>query len=195
MKGFICCMAALCLLLSGCARPAPEQAADGAAWEESWTTLGGVLGVEDPGHGLVLMDNNTALTASDMYLACWSVGDSIPYENEEGTEVRLYDGQLYLLLSGHSSPQEAEKEVEEWRSMAEDQYAVDDSWSDICSGQTFTMLTCTYTAETNPFDHGISAYGTWGNYAISVEFSCRDTFTGDVKEILTDFLNGFHYAA
>ena len=75
MKRFICCLAVLCLLLTGCAKSIPESAADGAAWDKGWTTLGGVLGVEEPGHDLELRDNNEALSVSDMYLASWTIGE------------------------------------------------------------------------------------------------------------------------
>ena len=44
MKKILVCL--LALLLAGCAKAAPERAADGASWNESWITLGGVLGVE-----------------------------------------------------------------------------------------------------------------------------------------------------
>ena len=82
MKRFTVCLLALCLLLSGCAKTAPEKAADGAAWDESWTTLGGVLGVEEPGHDLELRDNNEALSVTDMYLASWTIGEGAPYVND-----------------------------------------------------------------------------------------------------------------
>ena len=100
MKQFICCLAALCLLLAGCAQSAPEQAADGAAWDESWTTLGGVLGVEAPGHDLTLQDNKDALSIAGMYLASWTIGEGAPYTNEDGDEVVLYPAQLDVLVYG-----------------------------------------------------------------------------------------------
>ena len=62
MKRLICGLAVLCLLLSGCGKSAPATAADGSDWDERWTTLGGVLGAEEPGHNLVLRDNKDALS-------------------------------------------------------------------------------------------------------------------------------------
>ena len=47
MKKLICCGLFLCLMLSGCAKDAPQTAADGTSWDESWTTLGSVLGMEE----------------------------------------------------------------------------------------------------------------------------------------------------
>lgn len=107
MKKFICCATALCLLLAGCARSAPEKAADGAAWEESWTTLGGVLGVEEPGHDLELRDNNEALSVTDMYLASWTIGEGAPYVNEDGDEVVLYPARLDVLVYGRKDAEDA----------------------------------------------------------------------------------------
>ena len=47
----------------------------------------------------------------------------------------------------------------------------------------------------NPYARGVSAFGTYKNCAVSVELNCLDSFTEDERTILTDFLNGCHYAA
>ena len=74
MKNRVTAALALVLLcLTGCA-VAPSQTSDGGSWSEDWVTLGPVLGVEPQEHGLVLLDNNTALTASDLYYAAWTIG-------------------------------------------------------------------------------------------------------------------------
>ena len=100
MKRFIVCLLTLCLLLTGCTKTTPEQAADGTAWNESWTTLGGVLGVEEPGHDLTLQDNKDALSITDMYLASWTIGEGEPYTNEDGDGVVLYPARLDVLVYG-----------------------------------------------------------------------------------------------
>ena len=43
--------------LTGCKVQMPAKAVDGASWNEDWVTFGGVLGVEEPGHGLTLRDD------------------------------------------------------------------------------------------------------------------------------------------
>ena len=109
MKRFIVCLLLLCLLLSGCARSVPEKAADGTAWGENWTTLGGVLGVEEPGHDLELRDNNEALSVTDMYLASWTIGEGSPYTNEDGDEVTLYPARLDVLVYGRRDADAAQQ--------------------------------------------------------------------------------------
>lgn len=47
----------------------PDEAMDGAKWDRSWEMLGTVLGVEAPGDGLRLLNNDTALAGDDTYYA------------------------------------------------------------------------------------------------------------------------------
>ena len=195
MKQFICCLAALCLLLAGCAQSAPEQAADGAAWDESWTTLGGVLGVEAPGHDLTLQDNKDALSIAGMYLASWTIGEGAPYTNEDGDEVVLYPAQLDVLVYGRPDGDAARQAVEDWTARQSETYDVTDSGQQTCNGQDYAVFAYTCKSDSNPYARGVSAFGTYKNCAVSVELNCLDSFTEDERTILTDFLNGCHYAA
>lgn len=195
MKRFICCMAVLCLLLTGCAQSAPEQAADGAVWNEDWTTIGGVLGVEEPGNDLVLQDNKDALSVTDMYLASWTIGEGSPYTNEDGDEVTLYPARLDVLVYGRKDADAAQQVLDEWTARQAETYDVAGSEDQTCSGQDYTVSTYTCKSETNPYSRGVSAFGVYQDYAISAELNCLDSFTEDETEILTDFLNACHYAA
>ena len=195
MKRFTVCLLALCLLLSGCAKTAPEKAADGAAWDESWTTLGGVLGVEEPGHDLELRDNNEALSVTDMYLASWTIGEGAPYVNEDGDEVVLYPARLDVLVCGRKDTDAAQQTLENWSTRQAETYDVAASREQTCSGQDYTISTYTCKSETNPYSRGVSAFGVYSDYAISAELNCLDSFTEDEAAILTDFLEGCHYAA
>lgn len=195
MKQFICCLAVLCLLLAGCAQSAPEQAADGAAWDESWTTLGGVLGVEAPGHDLTLQDNKDALSIAGMYLASWTIGEGAPYTNEDGDEVVLYPAQLDVLVYGRKDSAAARQAAEDWTARQAKTYDVTDSGQQTCNGQDYAVFAYTCKSDSNPYARGVSAFGTYKNCAVSVELNCLDSFTEDERTILTDFLNGCHYAA
>lgn len=194
MKRFICCLAALCLLLAGCAKSAPEKAADGAAWDGNWTALGGVLGVEEPGHELELRDNNEALSVTDMYLASWTIGEGVPYVNEDGDEVVLYPARLDVLVYGRKDADAAQQALADWTARQAETYDVTDSRTQTCNGQDFTVSAYTCKSETNPYSRGISAFGVYRDYAISAELNCLDSFTEDEAAILTDFLDGCHYA-
>ena len=196
MKRTAVCLliAALCLGLAGCAaRPAPEKAADGAEWSEGWVTVGGVVGVDTP-DGMTARENNEALAASGMYYATWSVGEGEPCANGDGEEATLYDAQAYLLLGGYKSGEEARDTMAQWREMAQAQYTVNETAEAVHNGQEFSLITYTFDGEANPYDRGTSAFGVYRNYAISVEFVCREGFGGDAGELLAQFLDSCHYA-
>ena len=195
MKRFTVCLLALCLLLSGCAESTPEKAADGAAWDESWTTLGGVLGAEELGHELTLQDNKDALSIADMYLASWTIGEGAPYTNEDGDEVVLYPARLDVLVYGRKDSAAAQQALEEWTARQAETYDVTASGKQTCSGADYTISAYTCKSEANPYSRGVSAFGVYKDYAISAELNCLDSFTEDEAAILTDFLDGCHYAA
>lgn len=182
-----------CICLAGCT-PVPTAAADGATWSDDWVTVGGVIGVDTP-DGIDHQENNDSLSIRGMYYATWSIGGAEAYTNEDGDEAQLYDAQIYLLLAGYDAAEKAEDSAAEWQAMANDRYVVDQTLSTTCNGQDFTVLTCNFDSETNPYARGASAFGVYRNYAISVELSCREGFTGDLLEILTDFLDHCHYSA
>jgi len=195
MKKLMVCLLALCLTLAGCSRPAPAKAADGTDWDESWTTLGGVLGAEEPGNGLVLRDNNEALSVSDMYLASWTVGEGSPYTNEDGDEVVLYPARLDMLVYGRGDEAAAREAVEDWTARQTEIYDVAGTEEQTHNGQDYAVSVYTCKSETNPYSRGVSAFGVYGSYAVSAELNCTDSFAGDEAAILSEFLDGCHYAA
>ncbi len=183
----------LCLTLSGCRRAAPMQAADGAAWSSDWVTVGNVIGVDTP-EDMTVLENSDVLNTKGMYCATWSMGSSEPYTNEDGDEVALYDAQLYLLLASYKSAEKAADGAEGWLALAREHYDILDEFTAQYNGQDFTVISYTFRSETNPFARGVSAFGVYGSYAVSVELSCRETFAGDPQEILAGFLERCHYS-
>jgi len=185
---------AMCLSLTGCGTVLPpEKAADGLDWDESWVTVGGIVGVDAP-EGMVSQENNEALASNGMYYATWSMGEGEPYLNEDEEEVQLYDAQVYLLLGGYQSAKEAENTLTQWKEMAKLQYDIDDTTAQSHNGQDFTVITYTFDSETNPYARGASAFGIYRNYAISVELTCQEDFDGDAAQLLARFLDNCHYA-
>ena len=196
MKRTAVCLliATLCLGLAGCgALPTPEKAADGAAWSEEWVTVGGVVGVDTP-DGMTFRENNEALAANGMHYATWSIGEGKPYTNADGEEATLYDAQIYLLLGGFKSGEEAQDTMAQWQEMAQAQYTVGETAEALHNGQKFSLITYTFDGETNPYARGASAFGVYRNYAISVEFTCQEEFDGGAEELLAQFLDNCHYA-
>ncbi len=195
MRKFIVCLLALCLTLTGCSKSAPAKAADGSDWDEGWTTLGNVLGVEEPGNSLILRDNNEALSAADMFLASWTIGDGSPYTNEDGDEVILYPARLDVLVYGCGDEAAAREALEDWSARQGSTYDVAATEEQTRNGQEYTVSTYTCKSDANPYSRGVSAFTVYGTYAISAELNCQDGFTGDEAAILNDFLDGCHYAA
>lgn len=184
----------LCLTLAGCASaPPPEQAADGSSWDERWVTVGNVVGVDTP-EGMDPRENNEALAANGMYYATWSMGEGRPYTNEDGEEAELYDAQIYLLLSGCRSDRDAENTLDQWQDMAPLNYAIDSTAEESHNGVDFTVITYAFASEDGPYARGASAFGVYRNYAVSVEFTCRQGFDGHAAELLGRFLDNCHYA-
>lgn len=185
----------LCLSLAGCGTALrPEKAADGLAWDESWVTVGGVVGVAAP-EGMDHRENNEALSANGMFYATWSIGEGEPYTNEDGEEAQVYDAQVYLLLAGCRSAELAEDTLTQWKDMAALQYGIDETGAQTHNGQDFTMITYAFDSEENPYARGASAFGIYRNFAISVELACRRDFDGDAARLLGGFLDNCHYAA
>lgn len=173
----------------------PTRAADGMAWDKEWAILGSALGVEEPGNGLTLLDNNAALTYRDIYYATWTVGEPAGYVNEEGDEVDLYPAQLYLLLQGCKDEENARLAVAEWSGLQKKTYSILESGTGVYNGQEYTVYRYEISSETNPYSRGVSAFTTYGHYALSTELSCQDSFRGDEEAILAEFLEGCHFNA
>ena len=173
----------------------PSRAADGGAWDESWEMLGPVLGVEAPGSGFALQDNSAVLTADDIFYASWTAGEAAPYTNEDGDEVLVYDAQLYMLAVGCADGENAQKAVAEWTARENDTYTVRDTGAGTYNGQPYDLLYYDCGSDTNPYERGVTAFTVYGNYALSAELTCRDTFDGDEAAILADVLTRCHYSA
>lgn len=188
---------AVCALLllagAGCA-PVPTVTQDGEAWSEDWVTVGTTLGIEAPGNGFTLLDNKDALAAANLFYAAWTAGGKTDYINQEGETVDLYEAQLYLLLSDCKDEASAQGSVEEWMGMQTESYSITETKTVTCAGQPFTLLIYDGTGADNPYQFGVSAFGVYQNHAINAELTCQDTFQGDALELLTQFLDGIHYA-
>lgn len=193
MRRFSAWAAALCLMLCGCSHP-PSLAADGEPWSEAWITLGNTLGVEEPGNDLTLRDNNEALSVSNMYLATWTAGEPEPYLNEDGDQVELYPARLDVLVYGRKDEDTAAQTLEEWVDRQSGNYAIRDTRRRIHNGQEYLVSAYDCISETNPYSRGVWAAAVYGSYAVSVELNCREGFPGDESAILSDFLDGCHYA-
>lgn len=182
----------LSLFLSGCS-PHPTEALDGQPWNEEWTQVGTVLGVETP-RQLTLLDNKDILAADGLYYATWTAGAPAPYENSDGDIIDLYDAQLYLLSSETPDEKTAEQDYQTWLASAKENYRVLEEETITCNGQSYTLITYDCISEDSPYDHGVSALGVCGSIAVCAELTCVEGYDEDLIALLTAFLNGCHYS-
>lgn len=194
MKRFIIWAAVLCLALCGCSG-VPAQAADGSSWSEEWVTLGNILGVEEPGNGLALWDNKDALSVSNMYFATWTAGEPESYLNEDGDEVDLHPARLDVLVYGRKDADTAAQVLKDWVDRQSRNYAINSTERQTHNGQEYTVYAYDCISEQNPYSRGVWAAAVYGSCVVSVELNCQEEFSGDESAILTDFLDGCHFAA
>ena len=184
----------IALIIPGFSRY-PSWADDGAAWDRSWEMLGTVLGVEAPGDGFTLLNNDTALAGNDTYYASWVAGEATDYTNAEGKHVDLYPAQIYLLLYGCADRDAAGEAYADWMAREEETYAVRERRSETFNGQAYELLLYDCGSETNPYSRGVSAFSKFGNYVVIAELTCTADYEGDEYRILSNFLSGAHYGS
>ncbi len=173
----------------------PSAAVDGAPWDKSWEMMAKAVGFETPGHGLTLQENTSVLAGDDTYYATWTIGEPTPYVNADGDDTDLYEAQLYVLLYGCAGAEDARAACEEFLAREQQSYDVQ-AWSTAThNAQEYTVIEYACGSETNPYSRGISAFAVCHNYVLVAELACLDSFSGDERQILSDFLDGCHYSA
>ena len=193
-KLFLILGLSLTLALTGCAA-SPSSLEESAVTVEDaeYVTVGSHLTVHKTDSRLTLVDHKDALASDGLYYAAWAAGSPEEYENSEGDTVDLYDAQLYLLLAECKTAEAAEDNRKSWLEAGRVNYEVTDEETISCNGQSYTLLTYHFTNEENPYSHGVSAFGVFENCAICVELTCQESYGEDLKEMLTDFLEGCSY--
>ena len=173
----------------------PDRAADGTPWDRNWEMLGTIMGVEAPGNGFSLLNNDTVLAGDDTWYASWVAGEPTDYTNADGKAVDLYPAQIYLLAYGCADETSAEQALADWMAREAETYAVHSREPVQHNGVDFELLRYDCGSDTNPYSRGVSAFGRHANYAVIAELTCTAEYDGDEAKILSDFLDGCHYAA
>ena len=173
----------------------PSEAVDGTKWDKSWEMLGTVLGVEEPGNGFQLLNNDTALAGDDTYYASWVAGEATDFTNAEGKDVDLYPAQIYLLLYGCADEAAAKEAYADWMAREEKTYAVRERRSATHNGQAYELLLYDVISNANPYSRGTSAFSRYGKYVVIAELTCTEAFEGDEQALLAEFLDGCHYGS
>lgn len=185
----------ICILIffSGCSASFPSSTKD-LTLQDGQIHIGKNIRIDEP-ENLILLDNKDVLAADGLYYATWVDGNSSPYENSDGENVELYEAQLYVLTSETPSEDAAEKDCAAWLSAAKENYNIYSEKTITCNNQTYTLIEYNCVGGTNPYDHGISAFGTFDVNAVCIEFTCLEKYGMELEPILTEFLNGCHYGA
>ncbi len=170
----------------------PETAEDGTPWNRDWEMLGTVLGVEPPGNGLTLLNNDTALAGSDTYYASWVYGTPEKYVNADGKDVDLYPAQIYLLLYGCADEAAAKEAFADWMAREEKTYTVRERRSETHNGQEYSLLLYDCGSGTNPYSRGVSAFGLYNRYVVIAELPVTSGFDGNEEDMLSVFLDRCH---
>lgn len=173
----------------------PSEAIDGAKWDKSWEMLGTMLGVEAPGNGLTLLNNDTALAGDDTYYASWVSGEPTDYVNADGKNVDLYPAQVYLLLYGCADEDTAKEAYAEWMAREEETYSVRERRKATHNGVDYELLLYDVRSDANPYSRGVSAFALHGKYVVIAELTVTDGFDGDEEAMLAAFLDKCHYGS
>ena len=157
----------------------PGEALDGAKWDKGWEMLGTVLGVEAPGDGLTLLNNDTALAGDDTYYASWVSGEPTNYVNADGKDVDLYPAQVYLLLYGCADEAAAKEAYAEWMAREEETYSVRERKAAAHNGVDYELLLYDVASDANPYSRGASAFALYGKYVVIAELTCTEDYSGN----------------
>lgn len=179
------------ILLVGCSSPLKEEPVE----DLDEITVGHFLKVKNTDERLTLLDKKDALAADGLYYAAWVAGKAEPYENSDGDTVDLYDAQLYLLLGEAKSSEAAQSSMDTWLGAAKTNYEIVKEEEISCNGQSYTILAYNCKSADNPYDRGVSAFGTFASSAVCIELTCREQFEEEIETMLTDFLNNCEYSA
>ncbi|HIT05294.1 MAG TPA: hypothetical protein IAB53_01425 [Candidatus Scybalocola faecipullorum] len=187
------CLAASSLLLTGCSAIREVTENTEPAYESS-VTIGHDVTIDSIDPQLLLFNNTDTLSSRGLYYATWVIGDGVPYENSDGATIDLYDAQLYFLLSEANSADSAQQSLDSWLSSANENYNISESSQVTCAGLDYTFITYTVDDEESAYDRGVSAFTVVGTDAACIELTAIPDFDGDLKEILTSFLENCSFA-
>jgi hypothetical protein len=184
-------IATAALLCLGCANVTTGNAV--SVNEDGSIQIGNSLLVEPLDSELEISEQFDALAADGLYYATWTIGEPVDYENSDGDTVDLYDAQLYLLLGEYRTEEKAADSQSAWLAAAKENYEVLSEEDVVFDSVTYHVITYNCISETNPYDHGISAFATNEKNAVCAELTCQTDFSDDLNAIMMDFLKHCTY--
>lgn len=193
---FLICIFCLSLLLTGCSRSLSEPEPLEDTWSDSgYVKIGHNLTINNSDNRLTLLENRDTLSAEGLYYATWAMGNPTSFENSDGDTVDLYDAHLYLLLGEYPSADQALTNMNKWLAAGRNNYDILTEEEITCNGQDYTMLSYQFSGADNPYERGISVFGTFDKQTICIELTCQEHFQEDLRTIIIPFLDNCFYEA
>ena len=189
----IALLLALSLGLSGCLGQGfletPDKTADGTPWDGSWVNMAGRVGVARPENGFELLTTNGTLENMTIQYATWVCGE----EREIGKNTYVYDGQIYLMTELCESADQAAATVQEWYGKLSEGMDITERETVAVDGREYELVYYTPQGTDTHFTRGVTAFWSHGDMVLVADIACADPLELDLREIMTEFLMGFHY--
>lgn len=178
----------LSLLMVGCGSEANQT-----NWDESWTVIAPFLAAE-PMEGFAFGESDDVFGISGVYYAAWTNGEARSFTNAEGEDTVIFDAQIYVVAQECRTEEEAQQNISAWKTREKQNYQVSEEDSVTLNDRDYTLLTMSSGSEGNPYGFGMAAFTVSGTNAICVELVCSDTFAGDPRSLMEEFLGGLHFS-
>ena len=191
------CLLTLCMLsaLTACTAARPETDASGQSWDKNWIMIGTKTGLEGIPEGYKQLDNSDALAVKGVYYQSFSKGEKSEVTDEDGEELIVYPGLIYILTQECDTNEEAEAAIKEWAGKAEAQYT--SIRGEFSSGD-LKCHTISYTLDKGKgyYVRGRSAFGTCGSVAMCCEMQATKDGPSEEElvETMDKVLADFHFA-
>lgn len=189
-KRILALILALGLLLTGCGTgmiPNPKTVDGGIPWENTWTNLGGMLGVEQPGGDFKLLSSNGRLEGMEIFYATWVCGE----ETKTG-DTSAFDGQIYLMAERCDTAEEARENLVQWQNQFAAQTVT--ARRETAAGDCAIELVAYDCPDNGHFSRGITALWQRQELVLVVDIACIEALTLDLDATMEHFLGCIHYA-
>ncbi len=176
------------LMLCGCGSEANQT-----NWDESWTVIAPFLAAE-PMEGFAFGESDDIFGISGVYYAAWTNGDARSFTNSEGEDTVIFDAQIYVVAQECRTEEEAQQNISAWKAREKQNYQASEEFGITVNDRDYIMMNMVSGNEGNPYGSGTAAFTASGTNAICVELVCSDTFAGDPRSLMEEFLGGLHFS-
>lgn len=184
---------ALALVLCGCTGGMidnPKTVDGGTAWDESWTNLGGLVGVEQPGGAFELLTGNGRLEGMTIHYATWVCGEETRIEDDHS----VFEGQIYLMTESCGSAETAAETLGQWYAQFGTGLQVTRREQVTVDGTGYELLYYDCTEADSHFSRGVAALWQRGSLVLVVDIAAAASLDLDLTAAMENFLDGIHYA-